>query len=128
MANARVRYTNSGGMGAKPKAKSAPKSQATPDANAPLKPEVALGSRLRSQALKKEKAKKAAYKGPLVDINTASREELKKLPSVTDESADKIIAGRPYKTKAHLLTHNVVSYGLYETLKHRVIAKQPGVK
>jgi competence protein ComEA len=69
--------------------------------------------------------RKAAAKIKLVDINSASKDELKKLPGVKDAEADKIIAGRPYATKAHLLTHNVVDAGTYDGLKGLVIAKQP---
>lgn len=60
----------------------------------------------------------------LVDINSARNEELKTLPGVTDEVAAKIIAGRPYLSKAHLLTHKIVDAGEYESLRTRVIAKQ----
>ncbi|MEI7538335.1 MAG: helix-hairpin-helix domain-containing protein [Comamonadaceae bacterium] len=60
----------------------------------------------------------------LVDINSANKEELKTLPGVTDEVAAKIIAGRPYLSKAHLLTHKIVDAGEYENLRTRVIAKQ----
>ena len=72
----------------------------------------------------KPKRYKAVPAGQLVDINGATKEELKKLPGVTDTYADKIIAGRPYLTKAHLVTHNVLPAGLYESIKKRIVAKQ----
>ncbi len=72
----------------------------------------------------KPKRFKAPPTGPLVDINGASKEELKKLPGVTDAHADKIIAGRPYLTKAHLITHNILPAALYESIKKRIVAKQ----
>ena len=68
--------------------------------------------------------RKAAAKIKLVDINSAGKAELKTLPGIGDAEADKIIAGRPYLTKAHLTTHNIVSRELYEKLKTLVIAKQ----
>ena len=68
---------------------------------------------------------KAVPKVKLVDINSAKKAELKTLPGVSDAEADKIIAGRPYGSKAHLLTHQVVSAGVYDGLKGLVIAKQP---
>ena len=73
---------------------------------------------------KSAKAVKAAKKVKLVDINSASKAELKKLPGISDAEADKIIAGRPYLTKAHLVTHNIISRGEYEKLAGMVIAKQ----
>lgn len=69
--------------------------------------------------------RKAAAKIKLVDINGATKDELKKLPGIGDAQADKIIAGRPYATKAHLVTHNIIDAGAYEGVRRLVIAKQP---
>jgi competence protein ComEA len=81
------------------------------------------------------KAKEAAKKGKAappkvepVDINSATKEELKKLPGIGDADADKIIAGRPYLTKAHLQTHNIVSFSVYQGLRHLVVARQKDAK
>ncbi len=72
----------------------------------------------------KAKKAKAAAKVKLVDINSASKAELKKLPNIGDAEADKIIAGRPYLSKANLFTQNILSREIYDGLKARVIAKQ----
>lgn len=72
----------------------------------------------------KPAAAASAAKVTLVDINSASKDELKTLPGVTDEVAAKIIAGRPYLSKAHLLTRKIVDAGGYENLRTLVIAKQ----
>ena len=66
----------------------------------------------------------SAVKIKLVDVNSASKDELKTLPGVTDEVAAKIIAGRPYLSKAHLLTRKIVDAGGYENIRTLVIAKQ----
>ena len=80
-------------------------------------------------AEKGAKAAKPAAEVKPVDINSASKAQLKKLPEITDEEADKIIAGRPYLTKANLVTRNIIPAGKYENLKKLVIAKQkPEVK
>lgn len=63
-----------------------------------------------------------------VDINSATKEELKKLPGIGDAEADKIIAGRPYLTKAHLQTHKIVSPNVYQGLRQLVVAKQKDSK
>jgi DNA uptake protein ComE-like DNA-binding protein len=68
---------------------------------------------------------KAAAPVKLVDINGAKKAELKTLPGVGDAEADKIIAGRPYGSKAWLLSRNVVSAEVYDGVKGLVIAKQP---
>ena len=72
----------------------------------------------------KAKKAKAAAKVKLVDINSAGKAELKTLPGISDAEADKIIAGRPYLSKANLTTRNIVSREVYESLKARVIARQ----
>ncbi|MBE0613691.1 MAG: helix-hairpin-helix domain-containing protein [Burkholderiales bacterium] len=72
----------------------------------------------------KAKGSKAAAKIKLVDINSAGKAELKSLPGISDADADKIIAGRPYLSKANLATHNIISREVYDALKTRVIAKQ----
>jgi DNA uptake protein ComE-like DNA-binding protein len=59
-----------------------------------------------------------------VDINRATRKQLKSLPGIGNAEADKIIAGRPYGSKANLVTRNIISIGVYETIKKRIIAKQ----
>lgn len=73
----------------------------------------------------KVKGTAQADKGKLVDINSASSAELKKLPGITEEEAAKIIAGRPYGSKAWLVSHNIIDAAVYEGLKQQVIAKQP---
>jgi len=60
-----------------------------------------------------------------VDINSASRAELMKLPGISDEDADRIIKGRPYLSKASLVSANMLSYDKYIALKGRIIAMQP---
>ncbi len=70
---------------------------------------------------------KAAAAAPvkLVDINSASKAELKKLPGIGDAEAARIIAGRPYLSKANLVTHKIISQDLYLSLRQLIVAKQP---
>ena len=77
-------------------------------------------------AAKKNKA--PAPEVVLVDINSASRKELKTLPGIGDAEADRIIAGRPYLSKAHLQTHEIVSPMVYQGLRELVVAKQKDAK
>jgi hypothetical protein len=60
-----------------------------------------------------------------VDINSASRAELMKLPGIGGEDADRIVKGRPYLSKAALVSANILSYDKYAALKGRIIAMQP---
>ena len=66
----------------------------------------------------------AAARAKPVDINSADKAELMKLPGIGETEAAKIIAGRPYPTKARLVTNNVVSIETYEKLKKLVVARQ----
>lgn len=67
---------------------------------------------------------KAAAPVKLVNINSASKSELMKLPGISDALADKIIAGRPYNTKAHLVAKKIISTEAYDDLKKLVTARQ----
>jgi len=68
---------------------------------------------------------KAQAPARLVDVNSASRKQLKTLPGIGDAEADRIIAGRPYLTKAHLVTNNAIPAGLYFSLKRSIVALPP---
>jgi len=60
----------------------------------------------------------------LVDINSASKAELKSLPGIDDARAARIIAGRPYGSKAFLVERKIIPIGVYEQIKKQIIAKQ----
>ena len=61
----------------------------------------------------------------MVDVNTASREELMALPGVSDAVAEKIIAGRPFKAKSELVAKQILTRSDYGKLRNRITAK-PG--
>lgn len=63
-----------------------------------------------------------------IDINTAKKEEFKKLNGVTESDADRIIAGRPYLSKYALVTDKIISEALFQTIKVNIVAKQPDAK
>lgn len=66
----------------------------------------------------------AAPKSALLDINSASKDELKALKGVGDKRADDIIKGRPYKSKDELARKKVIPQGVYNGIKDKIIAKQ----
>jgi competence protein ComEA len=63
-----------------------------------------------------------------IDINHATRERLKTLPGIGDAEAARIVAGRPYFSKADLVTKQVLSEGSYAAIKYRVFAAPPAGK
>ncbi len=68
----------------------------------------------------------AAERQPLVDLNSASKAELVRLPGVGAAIADRILAGRPWRSKYDLVVKKVVSRSTYEKFARFVVARQPG--
>lgn len=59
-----------------------------------------------------------------MDINSASKDDLEKLPGIGPATSQKIIDGRPYKTKRDLLTKKIVSQSEYDKISNNIIAHQ----
>jgi len=65
-----------------------------------------------------------AKRMPAVDINSAGKEDLMKLPGITDETAQKIVDGRPYKSKADLIKKSILTKAEYGKVRNRIVARQ----
>ena len=89
---------------------------------------VAASSPLAAQSTHRAHTKTAAtHKAPaanLIDLNSATKDQLMTLPGIGDALADKIIAARPYKMKNELTTKHIIPATTYKKIAGKVIAKQ----
>ncbi len=63
-----------------------------------------------------------------LDINSATKEELRTLPGITDKMAQKIIAYRPYAKKRDLVSNEIIPEIIYVMIKDRIAAETEAKK
>lgn len=108
------------GLAAAPALAQAP-SPATPPAAA--KPPAAAPATTPPAAAAKADTKSDA-KTELVDINSASAEELSRLKGIGEARSAAIVKGRPYRGKDELVRKKILPEGVYAGIKDQIIAKQ----
>ena len=92
--------------------KSAPIAAPAPTAPAPMAPKAPAATPV------------AAPANALLDINTATKEQLDVLKGIGPVRAEAIIKGRPYKGKDDLVQRGVIPASVYADIKDQIIAKQ----
>ena len=61
----------------------------------------------------------------LIDLNTASRDDLMTLEGIGEVRADAIIRARPFKAKTELVERRLIPEALYDKIADKVMARPP---
>lgn len=68
--------------------------------------------------------RKASPARRVIDINTASEQELMTLHGIGEARARAIVEGRPYDRKDDLVRRKVIPQGVYDRIRERLVAKR----
>ena len=87
-------------------------------------PVIALSADAKAPVKQEKAASAGKTAGDLLDINSASVEQLQALPGIGEAYSKKIVENRPYKGKDELVRKKVIPQATYDKIKEQIIAKQ----
>lgn len=77
----------------------------------------------KSTAMSSKGAAHKATAAPKIDLNSADKEQLEKIPGVDEATADKIVAARPFKSRSELVSKGILTKAQYSKAMSKVTVK-----
>src|SRR5215470_4747621 len=84
----------------------------------------AQGKAADKKTTEKKTTESTKAKAELIDINSATKQQLMTLSGIGDAYAQKIIDNRPYRGKNDLVRKNIIPQATYDKISDQIIAKQ----
>src|SRR5919112_171230 len=68
------------------------------------------------------------FSGELVDLNSATPEQLKNLPGMTEGYIMMIVGARPFQSKEDLVEQKLLPQSVYDQMKDQIVVKGGSLK